>query len=87
VALYRFEWVTNEKGSSAKTLVEVQNRFTTKDTKSTKEDEAFDPVFRLGDIEVQQESGLLPFFVSFVVNSLRPPVLLHNRHPSRANRD
>ena len=43
-----------------------------------------------GDIEVQQESGLLPFFVSFVlfvVNSLRPPVLLHNRHPSCANRN
>ena len=33
LALYRFEWVTNEKGSSAKTLAEVQNCFTTKDTK------------------------------------------------------
>ena len=32
----------------------------------------------------------IPFFVSFVlfvVNSLRPPVLLRNRHPSRANRN
>jgi len=39
-ALSRFEWVTKEKEPSAKTLAEVQNCFTTKDTKSTKEDEA-----------------------------------------------
>ena len=57
MALYRLEWITNQKGSSARTLAEVQNCFTTKDTKSTKEseDEAFDPALNLGDIEVQQE--------------------------------
>ena len=27
----------------------------------------------------------MPFFVSFVVSSFRPPVLLRNRHPSHAN--
>jgi hypothetical protein len=33
----RQEWVTKEKGSRAKTLAEVQNCFTTKDTKSAEE--------------------------------------------------
>ena len=42
--------------------LEVQNCFTTKDTKSTKEseDEAFDLAFNLGDNEVYQASGLHP---------------------------
>jgi len=59
-ALCRFGWVTKEKRSSAKTLAEVQNCFTTKDTKSTKgsENKALDPALKLGDIEVHQESGL-----------------------------
>jgi len=71
-ALCRFEWVTNEKERSAETLAEVQNCFTTKDTKSTKEeDEALDHALKPGgvvagpvyyilrsDIEVHQESGL-----------------------------
>ena len=66
--------------------------FATKDTKES-EDEALGPVLKLRDIEVHQESGLrsrfrlFVSFVLFVVNSLRPPVLLHNRHPSRANRN
>jgi len=40
-------------------LAEVQNYFTTKDTKSTKEeDEALESARKLGGIEVHQESGL-----------------------------
>jgi len=66
--------------------------FATKNTKES-EDEALGPALKISNSEVHQESGLrsrFRLFVSFllfVVNSLRPPVLLHNRHPSRANRN
>jgi len=36
LAPHRFEWVTNEERSSAKAFANVQNCFTTKDSKSTK---------------------------------------------------
>ena len=45
LALCDFKWVIKEEASNAKTHTEVQNCFTTKGTKSTKEseDEALDP--------------------------------------------
>jgi hypothetical protein len=54
------------------------------------EDEALDLILKFGDIEIHQKFCFPPFpffvsFVLFVVNSLRPPVLLRNRRPFRAN--
>jgi len=48
-ALYHFKRVAREKGLNVKTLTEVQNRFTTKDMKESK-DEALDPAPKVGDI-------------------------------------
>jgi len=50
-AICHFNSISKEKEPIAKTLTEVQSRFTTKDTKSTKEseNEALDPAIELGD--------------------------------------
>jgi hypothetical protein len=49
-AICHFNSISKEKEPIAKTLTEVQSRFTTKDTKSTKEseNEALDPAIELG---------------------------------------
>jgi hypothetical protein len=50
---------TNGREKRLVPLTEVQNCFTTKDTKSTKEeDKALDPALEFGGIEIYQESDL-----------------------------